>query len=145
MTAATANPSKPSDVPGFVDRIVRPLTHRLNPHILRIAGSRWVPFFSLLTHRGHKSGHIYRTPLTSMPKGGWFWLALTFGDKAGWVRNIVAAGEVDLRYKGVDYHLVEPVILEAATVRSQLPLVMRYAMPVIGVHKVIRMRPVPKT
>src|SRR3989442_16034883 len=77
------NTSKPSDVPGFVDQIVRPLTHLLNPLILRVAGGRWFPMFSLLHHRGHKSGRIYATPVTGFPRGGFFWLGLAFGQDSG--------------------------------------------------------------
>src|SRR3989475_13210892 len=75
---ASAEVSRPSDVPRFVDRIVRQLTHLLNPLILRIAGGRWVPMFSRLHHRGRKSGRIYATPVTAFPRGGWFWFGLAF-------------------------------------------------------------------
>ncbi len=145
MPTAT-NTSRPSDVPRFVDRIVRPLTHVLNPLILRIAGGRWFPMFSLLHHRGYRTGRMYATPITAMPGGGggWFWLALTFGESAGWVRNIIDAKECVIRYRGVDYQLVEPVMLDGAAVRSELPPVMRYGMPLIGVNKVFRLRIVSK-
>jgi deazaflavin-dependent oxidoreductase (nitroreductase family) len=131
---------RPSEPSGFVDRIVRPLTHRLNPLILRIAGGWWFPMFSLLHHRGHKSGRMYATPISAMPRGGFFWLAVTFGENAGWVRNIMAAREADLRYRGIDYHLVAAVMLDGAAVKSELPGIVRFGMPLLGVHKVIRMR-----
>src|SRR5438876_4739780 len=75
MTNATSE-TKANDVSGFVDRIVRPLTHLFNPLILKVAGGRWVPMFSLLHHRGRKSGRIYTTPVTGFPRGGssgWAW------------------------------------------------------------------------
>ena len=42
MNTAT-NTFKPTDVPVFVDRIVRPLTHLFNPLVVRIAGGWWFP------------------------------------------------------------------------------------------------------
>ena len=141
MTFATANISKPSDVPTFVDRIVRPLTKILNPLIIRFAGGWWFPMFSILHHRGHRSGRMYATPISAMPHSGWFWLGLTFGEDAGWARNVIAAGEADLRYRGTDYHLVEATVVDAADVRSQLPPLMRFGLSLLGVHKVIRTRP----
>ncbi|TMD30307.1 MAG: SDR family NAD(P)-dependent oxidoreductase [Chloroflexi bacterium] len=122
-TSTTA--SKSSDIPGFVDRIVRPLTHLFNPLILRIAGGRWFPMFSLLHHRGHKSGRIYATPVTGFPRGGFFWLGLAFGQNSGWARNVLAAGDAYLRYRGSDYHLVEATVVATAEVADELPRVVR--------------------
>ena len=134
------NASTPSDVPGFVDRIVRPLTHRFNPLVLRIAGGWWFPMFSLLHHRGHKSGRMYMTPVTGFPRGGYFWLGLAFGENSGWARNVLAAGDADLRYRGTDYHLVEATVVEIADVESQLPPLVRYGSAFAGMHKTLRMR-----
>jgi len=139
MTTATAA-SKASDVPGFVDRIVRPLTHLFNPLILRIAGGWWFPMFSLLQHRGHKSGRIYATPVTAFPRGGYFWLGLAFGENSGWARNVLAAGEADLRYRGADYHLAEAAVVEIGDVKGELPPVVRYGSALAGMHKTLRMR-----
>ncbi|HEY8840732.1 MAG TPA: hypothetical protein VIO80_08810 [Candidatus Dormibacteraeota bacterium] len=73
-------------------------------------------------------------------RGGFFWIGLAFGEEAGWARNVLGAGECDLRYRGTDYRLVEPVVVEASAVRSQLPLMLRIAGPVVGIHKILRMR-----
>jgi deazaflavin-dependent oxidoreductase (nitroreductase family) len=132
----------PPDIPGFVDRIIRPLTRLLNPLILRIAGGWWFPMFSLLRHRGYRSGRPYSTPVTAMPSGGWFWLGLTFGRDSGWAKNVLAAGECTIRYRGTEYHLVEPAVLDGAGARSELPPVMRFAVSLIGMSEVLRMRPV---
>jgi deazaflavin-dependent oxidoreductase (nitroreductase family) len=132
--------SRPADVPGFVDRIVRPLTHLFNPLILRVAGGWWFPMFSLLHHRGHKSGRMYATPVTGFPRGGYFWLGLAFGETSGWARNVLAAGDADLRFRGTDYHLVEAKVVEIADVKSELPPAVRIGSAVMGMHKVLRMR-----
>jgi len=137
--------SRPADVPGFVDRIVRPLTRLLNPLILRIAGGWWFPMFSLLHHRGHKSGRTYATPVTGFPRGGFFWLGLAFGENSGWARNVLASGDADLRYRGNDYHLVEATVVNVADAEpKQVPPMVRLGSAVAGVHKVLRMRPVTK-
>jgi deazaflavin-dependent oxidoreductase (nitroreductase family) len=132
--------STATDVPGFVDRVIRPLTHLLNPLILRIAGGRWVPIFSLVHHRGRNSGRIYATPVTAFPRGGFFWFGLAFGESSGWARNVIAAGDADLRYRGSDYHLVEATVVEIADVKSELPPIVRYGSSFAGMTKTIRMR-----
>ncbi|TMC97462.1 MAG: nitroreductase family deazaflavin-dependent oxidoreductase [Chloroflexi bacterium] len=132
--------SRPADIPGFVDRIVRPLTHLFNPLILRIAGGWWFPMFSLIHHRGHKSGRIYATPVTAFPRGGYFWLGLAFGENSGWARNVLAAGDAALRYRGTDYHLVEATVVELADVKDQVPPIVRIGSAVGGMRKTLRMR-----
>jgi deazaflavin-dependent oxidoreductase (nitroreductase family) len=132
--------SKPADVTAFTERIIRPLTRIFNPFIMLIAGRRWVPMYSLLHHRGHKSGRKYVTPVTAVPRGGWFWLGLAFGEDAGWARNVLAAGECTITYRGANYRLVEPTVFAASAVKAELPPLMRVAMPLIGVRKILRMR-----
>jgi deazaflavin-dependent oxidoreductase (nitroreductase family) len=128
-------------VPGFVDKIVRPMTRVVNPLIIRFAGGWWFPMFSVLRHRGRRSGEMYATPISAMPRGDFFWLGLTFGEDAAWARNIVAAGDCDLRYRGTDYHLTDPAVLDTSAVRSQLPPVMGFGLKMLGVPKVLRLRP----
>ena len=127
-------------VPGFVDRIVRPMTRVLNPVIIRFAGGWWFPMFSVLRHRGRRSGQVYATPISAMPRGDFFWLGLTFGEDAAWARNILAAGDCDLRYRGVDYHLTDPAVLDVTAVRTELPPVMGFGLAMLGVPKVLRLR-----
>jgi deazaflavin-dependent oxidoreductase (nitroreductase family) len=140
QTQRRDTPTEPSDVSGLVDKIVRPLTRVLNPFVARVAGGRWFPMWSLLNHRGHKSGRLYATPISALPKGEFFWLSLAFGEGAGWARNILAAGECELRYRAADYHLVDPVVVEASSVPAQLPSLMRFGLPLMGASKVLRMR-----
>ncbi|MDQ6878791.1 MAG: hypothetical protein M3082_14105 [Candidatus Dormibacteraeota bacterium] len=129
------------EVSTFRDRIIRPLTRVLNPHIMRVAGGRWFPIYAALQHRGHRSGHVYATPITAVPRGGFFWLGLAFGEDSGWARNVLAAGECVVRYRATAYQLVDPVVLDGASVRSELPQVMRIGMSLLGFDKVLRMRP----
>src|SRR5881628_3581670 len=105
MAANLSVKQKPDDVSSIVDRVVRPLTAVFNPMIMRVAGTRFSPMWSVLRHRGRKSGRIYTTPVTAIPRGEWFWLGLAFGEESGWARNVLANGQGDLRYRGVDYHL----------------------------------------
>jgi deazaflavin-dependent oxidoreductase (nitroreductase family) len=143
LVTGAVNISKPSDVSSLVDRVVRPLTRILNPLILRVAGGRWYPMWSLLRHRGRRSGRMYSTPVSALPHGEYFWISLAFGQDAAWVRNILAAGECLVRYRATDYHLVEPVVVDSSSVRAGLPALMRFGLPLMGVNKVLRMRPVP--
>ena len=140
MAPTNVSTANATDVPGFVDRIVRPLTHLLNPLIVRMAGSWWTPMFSLLHHRGRKPGRVYATPVTAFPRDGFFWFGLAFGEHSGWARNVIAAGDADLRYRGQDYHLVDAAVVKIADLKSELPAVVRYGSVIAGMTKTIRMR-----
>jgi deazaflavin-dependent oxidoreductase (nitroreductase family) len=130
---------KPAELSIFA-RYLGGLVDKVNPRIMGVAGRRWALTASVLKHRGHRSGRIYTTPVSALPRGGFFWIGLAFGQEAGWTRNVMAAGECELRYRGRDYRLVEPVVVDRSAVRSQLPLMLRIAGPVVGIHKVLRMR-----
>jgi deazaflavin-dependent oxidoreductase (nitroreductase family) len=66
------------------------LKHTLNRVTVRVARSGHGPF-SLIRHRGRKSGRTYETPviLARVPEG--FVAELTYGENVNWYRNIVAA------------------------------------------------------
>jgi deazaflavin-dependent oxidoreductase (nitroreductase family) len=132
--------SRSSDMSNFASRVLGPLTRSINPRIMRLAGGRWFPTFSVLHHRGYKSGRMYATPISALPRGEYFWVSLAFGEEAGWVRNILAAGECVIRHRARDYRLIEPAVLDASTVLSQLPRLMRIGLPIVGAEKVLRLR-----
>jgi hypothetical protein len=85
---------------------------------------------------------LCHVPLPQQRRGRW--ISLAFGQDSWWARNILAAGECLLRYRATDCHLVEPVVVDASSVRSELPLLMRFGLPLMGVHKILRMRSMPK-
>jgi deazaflavin-dependent oxidoreductase (nitroreductase family) len=88
-------------------RFIRPFTTRVvNPITRRIAG--WAPWFGILTYKGRKSGKTYRTPMNVFRRGDSYVFALTYGSDVDWVKNVQAAGEVELRTGRRDLHLVEP-------------------------------------
>jgi deazaflavin-dependent oxidoreductase (nitroreductase family) len=138
MTAPTAKKMRAEM--SIFERYLRPVVGNVNPRIMGLAGTRWSPMFSVLKHRGHRSGRVYTTPISALPRGGFFWIGLAFGEEAGWTQNVIAAGECELRYRGADYRLVEPVVVDHAAARSQLPLMLRITGPIVGIRKVLRMR-----
>lgn len=50
------------------------------------------PGFGIVTHRGRRSGQLYRIPINVFPRGDQFVVALTYGPGADWVKNVLAAG-----------------------------------------------------
>ena len=116
---------------------------RLNPLILSLAGSPSLPMLAVIYHHGRRSGRSYATPLGARPVADGFVIPLTFGKQANWFSNVQAAGACIVRWKGVDYPLIDPEVIDWATARSAFYPVERVLMPIIGIEQFVRLRHAP--
>lgn len=96
----------------------------INPIAVPIA--RFVPGVTVIKHRGRKSGRSLETAVSAYRKGGTVAIMLAHG-KTNWVKNILAAGEADIRLGGGEVQLINPRIVEAGTDDPSLPLMARLA------------------
>ena len=105
----------------------------LHTHVL---GIRYV---GILSYVGRKSGRLYRTPLNVFKRDDRYVVALTYGSEVDWVRNVLAAGQADLRARGRDIHLVEPELFVDPT-RHLMPLPVRIVLRLNDVEEFLRMK-----
>jgi deazaflavin-dependent oxidoreductase (nitroreductase family) len=112
-------PGVPMLFPAWVDRIQ---VKYVNPAVLRIA--RFLPTFAVVKHRGRKSGRSYETVVNAYRKRGVLAILLGHG-KTDWVKNVVAAGEADVRLLGRDLRIINPRIMPAGTGAEGLPWIAR--------------------
>jgi deazaflavin-dependent oxidoreductase (nitroreductase family) len=116
----------------------------VNPLVLRFAGGRHVPVVGVIHHRGRRTGQDYATPLGIRPAAdGGFVMPLTFGEAAGWYRNIRAAGHGVITWRGSDHAVANPVIVDRATALPAFPRYERVALRLIGVHQFVWLRGAP--
>jgi deazaflavin-dependent oxidoreductase (nitroreductase family) len=94
----------------------------MNPVLKPLA--KYLPGTSVIKHRGRKSGKPYETIVTAYRKGDVLAIALGHG-KTDWVKNVLAAGEADLRFTRRTVHLTNPRILPAGSPGDGLPLLAR--------------------
>ena len=123
--------------------LLRVGVRHLNPFMLSIAGSRRLPMLAIVHHQGRRSGRVYTTPLAARPTADGFVIPLTFGPQADWIRNVQAAGGCTIRWKGADYVVVEPVIVDWPTVRSAFSPLERLIVPLVGIEQCVRLRYAP--
>jgi deazaflavin-dependent oxidoreductase (nitroreductase family) len=76
--------------------------------------ARYLPGTGTIEHRGRKSGKSYKTIVTAYRKGNVLAIALAHG-KTDWVKNVLAAGEADLRFARHQVHLTNTRILPAGS------------------------------
>lgn len=124
-------------------RIVRFVARFVNPLTLLIAGRRWMPILGVIHHRGRKSGRIYATPLGMRPLGDCFVMPRTFSDHAACYLNIKVAGWCVVTYKGRDYTLIEPQIIDYAAAAPAFPRYELLQFRMIGITEYLRMRQAP--
>jgi len=117
------HPNNASGVPMLVPPALESFQIKyINPLMTPI--SKKLPGLSVITHTGRTSGKRYETPVTSYRKGNTLAIGLIHG-KTNWVKNVLAAGQADIRVSGNDLRLVNPRVLPAGTVDRSLPFIAR--------------------
>src|SRR5579862_6484400 len=94
----------------FPDRMRYVAKNVINRLTSRNAGALKSPF-AIMHHVGRRSGKEFTTPIMVSPQGEDFVLALTYGPKVDWYRNLQANGKGALTWHGQTYTIdsVEPL------------------------------------
>jgi deazaflavin-dependent oxidoreductase (nitroreductase family) len=90
-----------------------------------------MPGIRVVVHRGRRTGRQYRTPVSVFRSGPDLVVALTYGPRCDWVRNVTAAGECDLEDHGRVIHLVDPRVVTDER-RTLVPKAVRPALRLLG-------------
>jgi len=109
-------------VAGFNQVVTNRISSRFAGHL---------PGFGILTHVGRKSGRPYRTPVNVFRTTDGFMIALTYGQDAHWVQNVLAAGGCQVETRGILYQLSAPTIVHDPT-RRRFPFPVRIVLWIIG-------------
>ena len=117
----------PRMFPPWLDRIQ---IKYMNPVIKPLAGR--LPGLSVINHRGRTSGKTYETVVTAYRKGNELAIVLGHG-KTDWVKNVLAAGEADVRLFRDEVHIVNPRIVSNGKDVAALSAVARRQARKIGV------------
>lgn len=80
----------------------------VNPWVKRLGGH--VPGLSIIEHRGRKSGTLYEAVVTASAKDGQLAVVMGHGN-TDWAKNVLAAGEADVRISGKRLHIINPRIV----------------------------------
>jgi deazaflavin-dependent oxidoreductase (nitroreductase family) len=125
--------------PSAFARLTRAVARVTAPVSRSLAGHRFFPLWAIVHHRGRRSGRAYAVPVAIRVSDDAFTIALPWGERTQWVRNVIAAGECSIRWRGADhpasaprltgfdeasaaFHPAQLAILRAAGVRTFLRL-----------------------
>jgi deazaflavin-dependent oxidoreductase (nitroreductase family) len=104
-----------------------------NPLVLRLAGTRLLPLYGVIHHRGRRSGKAFSTPVVVRPTHDGFIVPMPWGERTDWFRNVRGAGGCVIRWKGRDYSLVQPEVLDSAAAGAAFGSVERAALSRLGI------------
>jgi len=98
---------------GPVQSALRRLTRVTRPLALRSAGSSGSGT-SVVRHVGRRSGRSYQTPVVAVEHEDSFLIALPYGERTDWLKNVLAKGSATLVTDGHTYEVGEPEVIPMA-------------------------------
>lgn len=123
-------------------RFLAPLTtHVFNPVIRLFAG--WLPGLGVLAHTGRFTGRRYHTPLLVLRRDSHYVVGLWYGSDVHWVKNVLTAGECEIRVRGHWSRMVEPELVVDPS-RRLLPRHLRMAGRMLRLTEFMRLAPVSR-
>ena len=108
-----------------------------NPHAMETAGTPGA-YASVIRHVGRTTGQPHETPVRATATDEGFLIALPYGTRADWLKNVRASGSATIVDEGTTYEVDQPEIVPMAAVSSLFPPDWIEAHPVP-----LRRRPVP--
>jgi hypothetical protein len=123
-----------------VARLFGPAARVLNPALIRLAGTRWIPLWAIVRHRGRRSNRWYATPVAIGHRDDALFIPLPFGSTADWLRNVVAAGGCVIRWNGVEHPMTDPEILDAASGLAAFNPIEAWLLKGLGIKGILRLR-----
>jgi deazaflavin-dependent oxidoreductase (nitroreductase family) len=117
---------------------LRSLSLAIEPVARPLAGSRIFPLWAVLEHTGRRSGTVYRTPVVAFRSAHGFVIPLPFGDRTQWAKNLLSSGNGSVRWKGRDWTIREPAIVEASVARPALGPIFGRLVGAIGIRHFVR-------
>ena len=125
-------------LPAVLD-IVRRLNRSLtNPRVMRTAGTDATQT-SVIQHVGRTSGRAYETPVDTIGAETGFLIALPYGTRADWVRNVLASGSATVVTHGQRVDVDRPTIVATADVEGQIPAKTLRTLRLFGVNQCLHL------
>ena len=119
--------------------VLRRLIARSGPLLRPLAGRRFFTIWAEIRYRGRRSGREYTLPIAIAATPDSFVIPMPFVG-AQWVRNVLAAGECQIRWNGRDWSATNPEIIDATEGAKVFGLVPRLALSVLPIHRFLRLR-----
>lgn len=98
---------------GSIQNALRLLTRAMRPLALRSAGKEGSST-SVVRHAGRRSGRTYETPVIAVRHGDSFLIALPYGPRTDWLKNVLDRGSATIVTNGRAYQVDRPEVIPMA-------------------------------
>src|SRR5215469_14042163 len=96
-----------------IQHSLRLFTRAMRPLALRSAGKEGSST-SVVRHIGRRSGRTYETPVTAVQHDDSFLIALPYGMRTDWLKNVLGQGSATIVTNGHTYEVDRPVVIPMA-------------------------------
>lgn len=96
-------------------------------------------YASLIQHSGRTSGRLYETPVVAEATEDGFVIALPYGARADWLKNVLVNGSATIVHEGEVHEVGEPEVVPIATADAYFPPNDRRAHRVFGTDQCLRL------
>jgi deazaflavin-dependent oxidoreductase (nitroreductase family) len=93
-----------------IQATLRRLTQAARPLAMRSAGTERSST-SVVRHVGRRSGRSYETPVVAVEHDDSFLIALPYGERTDWMKNVLARGTATVVTHGLAYEVDEPQVI----------------------------------
>ena len=98
---------------GSVQNALRLFTRAMRPLALRSAGKEGSTA-SVVCHVGRRSGRTYQTPVIAVQHDDSFLIALPYGTRTDWLKNVLGQGSAAIVTSGHTYQVDRPEVIPMA-------------------------------
>ena len=98
---------------GPVQNALRLFTRVMRPLALRSAGQEGSAT-SVVRHVGRRSGRTYETPVIAAAHDDSFLIALPYGQRTDWLKNVLSKGSATIVSNGHTYEVSQPEVIPMA-------------------------------
>lgn len=102
---------------GSMQNALRLFTRAMRPLALRSAGKQGSNT-SVVRHVGRRSGRTYETPVIAAQHGDSFLIALPYGERTDWLKNVLDTGSAAIVADGQVFEVDRPEVIPIADATS---------------------------
>jgi deazaflavin-dependent oxidoreductase (nitroreductase family) len=110
-----------------------------NPLQMRSAGAPGT-YASVIRHQGRTTGRSYETPVWAAPTEDGFVIAIVYGSRTDWLKNVLASGAAAIVHDGDTYAVDQPEIVPMESARAYFPATLQRIHRRIRVDRCLRVR-----
>jgi len=111
----------------------------INPRQMRTAGTPGA-YAAVIRHRGRTSGRSYETPIGAVATDDGFVIALPYGARVSWLRNVLASRSATILHEGQSFVVDQPEVVPMTAVERFFAPGDQRAHRIFGVDQCLRLR-----